>query len=285
MQKSSEEYSISVMTAEEIAVAVSWAAAEGWIPGELDAECFYLADPNGFFIGKLNGEPIGSISAVKYEGGFGFVGLYIVKPEYRGKGYGIALWNRAMEYLEGCNAALDGVVEQQDNYKKSGFVLAHRNIRYELSQAQRLTTNDNSIIDVKEIEFSRINEYDKSHFLFERDVFLVKWLTQKNAVGRVYLSDGEVKGYSIIRKCGIGYKIGPLFADTPDIADALFNSLIATANGEPVYLDIPEVNPEALALVTRYNMRKVFETARMYTIGDPGLPINNIFGITTFELG
>jgi hypothetical protein len=29
----------------------------------------------------------------------------------------------------------------------------------------------------------------------------------------------------------------------------------------------------------------VFETARMYRNGDPGLPVERIFGITTFELG
>jgi hypothetical protein len=190
-----------------------------------------------------------------------------------------------MEYLEGCNAALDGVVAQQENYKMSGFILAHRNIRYELFEKLTQIIHDNCVIDIKDLELSQISEYDKKHFLFERDMFIVKWITQENAVGRAYTTNEEVKGYGVIRKCGIGYKIGPLFADTPEIAEVLFNSLIATTNDEPVYLDIPEVNPEALALVERYNMKKVFETARMYTKGDPGLPIRNIYGITTFELG
>jgi GNAT superfamily N-acetyltransferase len=273
------------MNSDDVRLAVSWAAAEGWNPGEHDAECFHAADLNGFFIGKLNGEPIGCISAVKYEGEFGFVGLYIVRPEYRGKGYGIALWNKAMEYIEGCNAALDGVVAQQENYKKSGFILAHRNIRYELHENSKSIINDKNVIDIKDIEFSRISEYDKRHFLYERDVFLVKWLTQKNAASRVYISGDDVQGYGVIRKCGVGYKIGPLFADTPEIAEVLFNSLIATTNDEPVYLDIPEVNPNAVSLVERYSMKKVFDTARMYTKGDPGLPLENIYGITTFELG
>jgi hypothetical protein len=50
-------------------------------------------------------------------------------------------------------------------------------------------------------------------------------------------------------------------------------------------LDIPEVNSEAKELVERYNMKKVFETARMYKGEDPQLPVQNIFGVTTFELG
>jgi GNAT superfamily N-acetyltransferase len=106
------------------------AAKQGWNPGLHDGVCFFNADPHGFFVGELAGERIGCISAVSY-GSFGFIGLYIVKEEYRKKGYGIVLWERAMNRLEGCSIGLDGVVAQQENYKKSGFVLAHRNLRYE----------------------------------------------------------------------------------------------------------------------------------------------------------
>jgi hypothetical protein len=38
-------------------------------------------------------------------------------------------------------------------------------------------------------------------------------------------------------------------------------------------------------LVTRYNMQMVFETARMYSGTVPALPLNKIFGVTSFELG
>ena len=52
----------------------------------LSDAAFFDADPKGFFIGKLNGEKISCISAVKY-GDFRFIGLYIVKEPFRGKGY------------------------------------------------------------------------------------------------------------------------------------------------------------------------------------------------------
>lgn len=273
------------MTADEVGLAVSWAAAEGWNPGPNDAECFYAVDPNGFFIGKLDGEPIGCISAVKYEGKFGFLGLYIIKQEHRGKGYGIALWNKAIEYLAGCNAGLDGVVAQQENYKKSGFVLAHRNIRYELKEKPQAITSNDNIVDADAISFDELARYDKKHFLFARDMFLHKWVGQANAKCNIYLEEGSIRGYGVIRQCGSGYKIGPLFADTADIAEALFLSLLKTTSEGSVFLDVPEVNHEVVSLAEKYRMSKVFETARMYTEVDQGLPIKNIFGITTFELG
>lgn len=47
-------------------IAVDWAAEEGWNPGLPDADCYYAADPQGFFIGFLGADPIATISAVRY---------------------------------------------------------------------------------------------------------------------------------------------------------------------------------------------------------------------------
>jgi GNAT superfamily N-acetyltransferase len=80
------------MRREDLAFAIELAAREGWNPGLHDAECFFAADLGGFLIGERVGEPVGCISAVSYAGRYGFVGLYIVRPEYRGKGYGLRRW-------------------------------------------------------------------------------------------------------------------------------------------------------------------------------------------------
>lgn len=60
---------------------------------------------------------------------------------------------------------------------------------------------------------------------------------------------------------------------------------IGKLNGEPVYLDITAENPDALALVNKYKMSFMFETARMYTAPAPKFPLEKIYGITSFELG
>ncbi|MEO0870293.1 MAG: GNAT family N-acetyltransferase, partial [Cyanobacteria bacterium J06642_11] len=78
-----ERYHIRPMARHELDIAVAWAAAEGWNPGLHDADCFYPADPTGFLMGFLDGEPVASIAAVRYGETFGFIGFYIVKPEHR----------------------------------------------------------------------------------------------------------------------------------------------------------------------------------------------------------
>ena len=79
---------LRAMSEADLALALEWAAAEGWNPGLHDAHCFYSADPQGFFVGERDGLPIGCVSAVRYGSGFGFLGLYIVKAEHRGQGSG-----------------------------------------------------------------------------------------------------------------------------------------------------------------------------------------------------
>ena len=58
-----KELAIRTMRREEVAFAIDLAAREGWNPGLHDAECFFSADPGGFLIGELDGEPVGCISA------------------------------------------------------------------------------------------------------------------------------------------------------------------------------------------------------------------------------
>ncbi len=280
-----EEYAIRRMRRDEVELAIDWAAAEGWNPGLNDAECFYSADPNGFFIGLLNDEPVGCISAVAYGKTFGFLGLYIVRQTFRGRGFGIGLWHEGMNYLLGRNVGLDGVVEQQENYKKSGFQLFHRSVRYQGMRTGDAMA-DPGIVELSEVSFDDLKRYDELHFPDQRDRFLRTWVTQPGSVALGFVGDEGLAGYGLLRPCRLGFKIGPLFAENEKTAESLFSALAGGAEkGTPVFLDVPEPNLAALKLAKRHKMVKTFETARMYTKGDPGLPIRNIFGVTTFELG
>jgi hypothetical protein len=272
------------MTRNELDLAVEWAAQEGWNPGLADADCFYAADPQGFQIGYLGEEPVGCISVVRYDDSFGFLGFYIVRLEQRGRGFGYRLWQAGLQRLAGCSVGLDGVVSQQDNYTRSGFVFAHRNIRFggtpkcERPRDPRLIATGSALMD-------DLIRYDRSFFPTHRDAFLRCWLAPRQRTGLALVEDGSLRGYGVIRACRSGYKIGPLFADTPGGADLLFQGLAAGAKDAEVFLDCPEPNQAAIDLATRYGLTPVFETARMYRGRAPDLPLSQIYGITTFELG
>ncbi len=278
-------YTIRPMTRPEIDLAVEWAAAEGWNPGLHDAESFHAADPEGFLVGLLDGEPVATISGVRYGQDFGFIGFYIVMPTYRGQGYGLRIWNAAMQRLAGRTVGLDGVVAQQDNYRKSGFALAWNNARYE-GVGGGARSVDDAIVPLATVPFEALDAYDQAFFPDDRRAFLRAWIGQPGAAALGLVQDGRLAGYGMVRPCRSGAKIGPLFADDPQLAERLFVALKALApQGAPLFLDIPVPHGAALELVQRHGMTHGFETARMYTGVHPQLPLERLYGVTSFELG
>ncbi|WP_445262592.1 GNAT family N-acetyltransferase [Pseudomonas sp. EA_105y_Pfl2_R69] len=279
------DYQIRTMTRGEVDIAIDWAAAEGWNPGLHDADCFYAADPDGFLIGLLNGEPIAVISVVKYGEHFGFLGFYIVKPEYRGQGYGLQIWNAGLAYLDGQTIGLDGVVAQQGNYRKSGFSLANGNLRYQ-GVGGAAPVADSALVPLSALPFADLCAYDQALFPERRSTFLRHWIDQPESTALGILQEHRLAGYAVLRKCRDGYKIGPLFADSPELAERLFLALRARVPaGRALFLDTPANNAAAVALAQRHGMSMVFETARMYRGPVPQIDGQRIFGVTSFELG
>jgi GNAT superfamily N-acetyltransferase len=270
------------MSESELGLALDWAAEEGWNPGLFDAKCFYAADRDGFLIGELDGAAVGCVSAVRYGAGFGFLGFYIVRPPWRGRGFGLKLWRAAMERLGARNVGLDGVLAQQENYKRSGFRLAWRNIR---QGGVGGGAAPDGLTELSSVAFDAIARYDETVFRAPRASFLACWIRHPGSAALGVVKDGNLAGYGVIRACRRGSKIGPLFADDPETADRLFRGLASRAAGEPIFLDTPETNPGAIELAGRYGMARVFETARMYTREPPDIRPDRCFGVTTFELG
>lgn len=282
-----KHFDIRHMTENEIQkIAVAWANEQGWNPGLHDTESFYAQDPRGFFLATLNGEPIGCASAVIYDDNFAFFGFYIVQPEFRHYGYGFDITKARLAYVGDRNIGLDGVIDMCDKYARLGFVTAHLNIRYEGKPIPHMIKTNCHIHHITAAMFQDISRYDQQYFPAPRQLFLSHWLYPKEGQALVYqLPDQTILGYGVIRKCFKGYKIGPLFAHNHEIAEELFLQLIAITQNEPFYLDIPEPNQHALALVEKYGMQPSFKTNRMYTQGAPNIDLDHVFGITTFELG
>lgn len=277
--------SIKPMTRADLDVALGWARAEGWNPGLDDAGVFYAQDPSGFLMGWLGTVRVGCISVVKYGSDFAFLGLYIVHPAHRGKGYGKAIWDAGIAGAAGRTIGLDGVVAQQDNYRKSGFAFAHRSARWGGSLRGLITTRS-FVRPIEGGDQSAVLAYDRRHVAADRTAFLKAWLAPSpSRQSEGYFEDGTLRGYGTIRRCAEGWKIGPLFADTPAIAETLLATLVTPAATDMVFMDIPEPNHAAVELARRLGLTPGFETARMYKGAAPDLPLGEIFGITTLELG
>lgn len=273
---------IRVCSRTDLERLLDWAAAEGWNPGLHDDTPFHAADPRGYFVAVHEGNAIGGISAVKYSADFGFLGLYIVRPEFRGRGVGMRLWTTAVDYLAGCTIGLDGVVAQQANYARSGFTLAYRQIRFG-GVARRGASSET--VALADVPFDRLLDFDRRFFPAPRPAFLAAWIGQPENRARGIMRGDQLVAMGVRRRCGKGHKIGPLFADDAGLAEALLADLIADIPEQSYFLDVPEINGPGCRLAETMGLAPVFETARMYRGPAPEHDVSGVFGVTTFELG
>src|SRR5207245_11728148 len=156
--------------------AVARAAGDGCSPGLGAAAGFTTSGPEGLLIGELGGAPAATISCLHYDSAFAFLGFYLVRRDLRGRGYGLRIWNRAIAHAGTRTIGLDGVVAQQQNYRKSGFRLAYANIRYGgvIVAPDRLPAD---VIELSEIPLAMVQACDATVFPAPRAAFLRAWIS------------------------------------------------------------------------------------------------------------
>ena len=286
---------IEKMTLDDVNCALKLAAEEGWNPGLDDASAFFQADPMGFLMVKHDKKAVACISVIRQGDIHGFLGLYICHPDHRGKGFGWAVWQAGMEYLNGRTIGLDGVPEQQDNYRKSGFDYHYRNVRFAgQSNALHSETELASLLQMSELTIRRsenrdiesIQNLDSAVHGMERHAYINSWLKDVPSRTTLLCTDkNQLVGFGTIRQCIQGYKIGPLIAYKADIAALLVSSLANSVNTNELIVDVPEPNDSAVKLAEDLGLSPVFETARMYRGEAPNYQLQQLFGVTSFELG
>ncbi|MET8856239.1 GNAT family N-acetyltransferase [Streptomyces sp. NPDC004579] len=275
---------VSQATLDDWKVVGDWAADEGWNPGLSDSASFFTQDSGGFFVGRVDGEPVSAISVVNYGADYAFLGFYLVRPGLRGNGYGLATWETALAHAGGRTVGLDGVVAQQDNYRKSGFELAYRTARF--TGVVPTGEEPAGVRAAGPADHEAISAYDSACYPADRPVFLESWLTAPGHRTFVRHTDGgRLSGYAVIRPARDSLRVGPLFADTADDARALFSALAAYADGRALAVDVPRTNAAAVALVEKLGLTPSFETARMYTGPVREFAGERVYGVTSLELG
>ncbi|HMB61306.1 MAG TPA: GNAT family N-acetyltransferase [Xanthomonadales bacterium] len=279
---------IRQMSRPELEVLVGWAAKEGWNPGRNDADVFWTTDPEAFIAAELDGKMIGGLSIVSCGGAHGFMGIFIVHPDYRSQGIGNHLWHERLRRLVArLNApvtiGMDGVFDMQAWYARGGFRFSTRDLRFEVTARDHAI--EDHVVDLSTLPFSHVDAYDRRHFPAPRSKFLKLWISAPGHYARGVFERGELVAYGVLRPCVSGSKIGPLFANRPDVARDVFHALCSEVPGQPVFLDVPENNPHAMVLAQAEGMEEVFGCAKMYYGPAPVLPDHEIFGVTTFELG
>lgn len=239
------------LSLEELQQAMKWTNAEGWQPGSHDAEVYHTYDPTGFLGLFVSGDMLGVISVVHHTSSFAFIGLFIVKHECRGQGYGKQLWSAAMRQAENVTSAgLFAVPAQISRYRAAGFRATESGMRRWQAPSPLPAEDINHITSVSMVSVSDVpssvikfldygqniwDGYDESLFADrrvtrsisgnkrQRRAFLHKQLAIEGTLACLsYGEDGSVTGIAVVRKtfddC---YRVGPLHAQDPESVQRL----------------------------------------------------------------
>lgn len=269
-------------TLPELAQVLDWAADEGWNPGLDDAGAFWGADPDGFFVAVDEKDtPIASISVVNHTADFAFLGLYIVRSDFRGQGIGLGLWTHALKHAGDRTVGLDGVPEQQENYRTSGFQHVGATTRF-LGQVRG---HDHPSIRVAvSRDIPDLIRMEGTGSGVEKPAYLQTWLVgTATRTTLVFGDQGIVRGFCTLRACQTGRKVGPLVAEDANVARHLISQAAAMSNG-PLILDVPETATDLTELCLRLGLEAGFKTARMYR-GPFSTPRYKTFAVSSLELG
>lgn len=272
------------MSLPELRMVLGWAAEEGWNPGKDDAEAFWAADPDGFFVAEEDGEPIAAISVVVHSPDFAFLGLYICRPSHRGRGVGLALWRHGITHAGNRTIGLDGVPEQQAKYARSGFRHAGETVRY---VGQLDTRRSDNVRPATPDDVSALVALEARASGWSKPAYLAAWVSGTPTRTTYVLESGhEILGFATLRACQSGAKVGPLIAPTDQMAMALLRHATAMAQTD-VTIDIPDQADAFADMCQAQGLAPGFRTARMYRgIARPDRGQSAmLYGVTTLELG
>ncbi|MBP9726250.1 MAG: hypothetical protein KBD83_02120 [Gammaproteobacteria bacterium] len=279
------------MTESDLQMVLRWADQEGWNPGEHETLPLYLADPKGYYLLKHNEQAIASLALVEYSPQLAWMGLFIVLPIFRKKGYGSLLWDHVVANRpSSMTLALDGVLQQVSRYEKSGFQSDFLSTRWTVKRSDIMEMppeKQSHLLLTENFLTTSLLEYDKKILSLSREKFLTPWLRMPESHTLVARdAQNTIVGYGVVSKTVNGYKIAPLFADDEAIADALFFALCSfAAEGSSIVMTTPESNTFAVALAKRYRMERVFDTVRMYKGAPPLIDHSKVVGLTSLEIG
>lgn len=286
--------SIRPMTLEELELALEWAAQEGWNVGKYDAKPYLAQDINGFKLLLLDEVPIGCISVTKYDN-FVFLGLFIIKAEYRSKGYGTYLWDTILAELNAePSVGLYAVPKQISRYKTSGFNNAFGLQRWNTEAPSNPLSTSNTCVTLDNHTdfFNKTVSYDEKIFSARREAFLKTMLDMPGINAFIKCEQNEVVGYGLIRHCKNGYRIGPLYADDFETAKSLIESLldVVATTGQPIILDAPISNKFIMGLAEYFNLKQIPEndTELMFKGNLPTVMIDSAsknYAVASLELG
>jgi ribosomal protein S18 acetylase RimI-like enzyme len=221
---------------------------------------------NGSFIVETDGLRIGHVFTIAY-GSLGWIGLLIVRTEYRNRGVGRLLMQKAIDYLLSCGVHtidLDAVPEVSGLYRQLGFFDRFDSLRFMGISRKASYSANKSASRMRERQIVEVAGFDARYFGADRTRVLRKLLEAHPQYCFVLHEDSDVTGYLMCRRAETGYNVGPFVCSSVHAAEELLSKCLdSLPSNAPVYAGVPAVNNKTVELLQGFGFKQYSKSIRM----------------------
>ena len=246
---------LRVMTDQDLPGCLRLNTISGWNQTAADWQCFLARSPHGCFVMEHDDHIVGSAATICYESRFAWIGMVLVDPEYRNRGIGTELFQKAVDYLDHVQIPalkLDATPLGKPLYTKLGFLTEYEIERFILKRSVAsipAATPPSNNFSLTEDQFHEILRRDRELFGADRG-FLLRNLRDRAPQFALGLwQGGALSAYGFGRSGLIADHLGPFMAANRAAAETLLDQFLARSSRDTIFVDCLNSNPFAPELL------------------------------------
>jgi GNAT superfamily N-acetyltransferase len=255
---------IRCMRLEDIPAAMLLKHSAGWNQTEQDWANILALEPEGCWVYEAEGKVAGSTTAVCYGQDLAWIGMVLVSPAFRGRGFGRALMEHALRFLEQRRVRvvrLDATDMGRPLYEKLGFRDECAVERWTAAAVEK--PGSQHPLDSGSLEsVAEVAGLDRTAFGADRSAVLARLLACFPAE-RLRARNA----FAMARPGSTAHFIGPCVAADAATARGLLETLLSRHIGEGVFWDILPENEEAVRMAVEFGFQRRRRLMRM-VLGD-----------------
>jgi GNAT superfamily N-acetyltransferase len=246
----------------------------GWNQTREDWRFLIKCEQNVNFVLESDDRTIGCLTGMNYDNHLAWIGMMLIDKIHRGQGLSRLLLDRMIKDLSQCNVIkLDATPAGLPIYINIGFSLDYKIWRWTNPNVNKVhVKNKYKIEPVTDKNFQKIAKFDEAIFGVNRMGLLTYLKENSGTLAMVVMDEEHVLGYSLCRK-GLNFtQIGPVCANSDELAIALIEAILYQLSGEAVVVDILEDKDVILKYLQQngFTMQRPLERMNLNDKSSPG---------------
>jgi GNAT superfamily N-acetyltransferase len=257
---------LRTMNKQDIPAGLRLKELAGWNQTAADWNRFLDASPEGCFVADVDGHVCGTATTISFESKFAWIGMVLVDPEYRSRGFGTKLLEKTMKYLDQqkmLTMKLDATPQGRPLYEKLGFVAEYAIERWVLKRRQRAEARmgDSKWTRMSTAELESILSKDREVFGADRGSLLRSLFEETPQFAMGVWNSGTLQAYAFGRSGSFADHLGPWMANDKAAAEQLLDAFLVRSSRETLVVDCLTANAPVVELLRLSG----FSCARMLT--------------------